>query len=684
MAPFHLRFGLYSCLLLLFLQCAEKKTSLELAAVFTDHMVLQQQAEVPIWGKATPGDEITVSTDWGPTQTTKVAANGAWMLRIKTPTYGGPYSLKVSTANQQLEYKDVMIGEVWLTSGQSNMEWPMSARILNQKKEVQNVKNNHIRMFSVPRNLNGTNIRSASWKVATPENAPAFSAVGYFFARELNQELNVPIGILNSSWGGTRVEAWTSLEKLLQMPETSENAKKLAALGDLNKIKEVKKAQTMEIEKANRAYLNAETIAIPQSIPAWEALDLGDLEFAVPAYNDTNWNTAELVVTKQDYPLSFEALFEVGSYAENGVIWLRKTFDLKQAQEAYQFIAENGIDDYDYTYLNGQHLGTSLSCCTQRTYDIPAGLLKEKGNVLAIRVLDRGGIGGFRGPTYLKAAEKRFPLTGPWQFKHIAFDLSTSIQKHNLSFEELTQQDSLLKVKVKKGLSSQDPNVYSVLFQTMIQPVMPYGIKGFLWYQGESNVGKSYEYQNLFTGMIEDWRQKWGANLPFYFVQIAPYQYNKGDASQKLRDAQRKTLGIENTGMAITLDIGEEKDIHPANKQEVGRRLALQALNKNYDRSDIIASGPLYKGHKTNKNYLDVYFDYVGSGLVAKGPLSGFEIAAANGKFYPAQAKIIENSIRLRSKKVPSPKHARYGWKNYFEAQLFNKEGLPASSFTTN
>ena len=679
------RFALHLFLFLLFIQCSQKRDDLKVAAIFTDHMVLQQQAEVPIWGTASPGEQVSVKTDWGSTQTTTVASNGDWMLRIKTPEFGGPYNIIVNTTSQEFEYKDVMIGEVWLASGQSNMEWPMSARILNQKEEVQNVQNNNIRMFSVPRNLNGTNINSASWKVATPENAPGFSAVGYFFARELNQELNVPIGILNTSWGGTRVEAWTSLEKLLQMPESSENAKKLAALGSLDEIREKKEAETLEIEKANGAYLDAETISIPESITAWEKLDLGDFEYRTAGFDDSNWNTLNLDETNRNSSLTFEEIFVKGTYAEDGVIWFRKTFDLEQSQKVYQFIVENGIDDYDYTYLNGQHLGTGLSCCMQRTYDIPQGLLKEKGNVLAIRVLDRGGNGGFRGATYLQATEKRFPLdTGSWKFKHIAFDLSTSLQKHNLSFEVLSQQDSLIKSKVKKGLSSEDPNAYSILFQTMVKPVLPYGIKGFLWYQGESNVGKPHEYQNLFTGMIEDWREKWGAKLPFYFVQIAPFEYAKGDESQKLRDAQRKTLSVEKTGMAVTLDIGEEKDIHPANKQDVGKRLALQALYNDYDRTDLIASGPLYSEHKIYKNYLDVYFDHVGSGLITKGELTGFEIAGLDGEFYPAQAKIMKDKVRLFSKKVPKPKHVRYAWKNYFDAQLFNKEGLPTSSFTTN
>ena len=217
----------------------------------------------------------------------------------------------------------------------------------------------------------------------------------------------------------------------------------------------------------------------------------------------------------------------------------------------------------------------------------------------------------------------------------------------------------------------------------MIKPISPYKIKGFLWYQGEENVSNYYDYKSLFIGMIQDWRNKWDENLPFYFVQIAPYSYTTEALSQELRDAQRKSLEIEKTGMAITLDIGEENDIHPANKQDVGKRLARLALNNDYGMKEVLASGPLYKSKKLYKTYVDITFDYVGSGLNSKGILNGFEIAGSDNVFYPASAKIINKKVRVFSKKVKMPKRVRYGWKNYFDATLFNSEGLPASSFQT-
>tara|TARA_B110000046_G_C12882517_1_gene350759 strand:- start:60 stop:758 length:699 start_codon:yes stop_codon:yes gene_type:complete len=228
-----------------------------------------------------------------------------------------------------------------------------------------------------------------------------------------------------------------------------------------------------------------------------------------------------------------------------------------------------------------------------------------------------------------------------------------------------------------------DPNAYSILFQKMIAPILPYGIKGALWYQGEFNVVNHQEYQELFSGMIEDWREKWGYEFPFYFVQIAPYRYKENEHSESLRDAQRKTLNIPNTGMAITMDIGEEMDIHPANKQDVGLRLALLALHHNYGQKGLVPSGPLYKNHHIHSNYIDVEFDYLGSGLIGKNDLNGFEIAGTDRVFIAAKAKIINNTIRVNSRKIKSPKYIRYGWKNYFEASLFNKKGLPASSFQT-
>jgi len=670
-------------LIFLFFSCSSPRETFEVAPVFSNHMVLQQQKTVPIWGKGHPGESVVIEASWDETSQTIVDESGNWELTLKTPAYGGPYTLTLSSASDQVFFNDVLVGEVWLTSGQSNMEWPMRARILNQKEEIEKVNFPNIRMFSVPRNLNGTNINSASWKIATPENAPDFSAVGYFFAREIYQNLGIPVGILNSSWGGTRVEAWTSIEKLTQMEASKEEANKIFNQGGLELIKQKAIELNDEIRLANETYLGAKSYPLPQSIEEWEILDLEDLEFSYQQYNDSDWLTFD-GETSQEETATLESVYSKGSYAEDGVVWVRKTFDVEHPSDSYRFVVEGGIDDFDYTYLNGKQIGVGLSCCAPRSYEIPAGLLKKEGNVLAIRVIDTGGDSVFRGDAYLESEQNRVELNSKsWRFKHIAYYLNTSIQKHNFTHDELINQEKSISEQLKKGMQIENPNTYSILFNTMIQPILPYGIKGFLWYQGESNVGNYEEYQSLFTGMIKDWREKWAEELPFYFVQVAPVKYNPKAQSQGLRDAQRKTLNLEKTGMAITMDIGEEDDIHPANKQDVGKRLARLALANVYGKSEVLASGPLYKSQQLYPFYIDLDFDYVGSGLKAKGVLRGFEIAGEDGVFHPAIAKIIDNKVRVTSKKVKNPKRVRYGWENYFEATLFNKEGLPASSFQT-
>jgi sialate O-acetylesterase len=366
------------------------------------------------------------------------------------------------------------------------------------------------------------------------------------------------------------------------------------------------------------------------------------------------------------------------------VAWLRKTFDVKDPTAEYTFIVEGGIDDFDYTYINGTLIGSEFGCCTTRSYIIPKGLLMEKGNVLAIRVIDTGGESGFRGAAYVQSnTEKQQLDKGSWRLKQHAFYLNNSVQEHGMDYKTLIEKAQDIQDNIKIGNNINDPNVYSILFENMVQPLIPYRIKGALWYQGESNVQNHQDYKTLFTGMITDWRDRWKADFPFYFTQIAPYQYSTAEFSQSLRDAQRKTLSLDGTGMAVTLDIGEEKDIHPANKQDVGLRLARLALHNDYGQNEIVPSGPLYKSQTIHSDYIDLSFEHIGSGLMAKNDLSGFEIATSDGQFAPAQAKIIGDQIRVSSKMIKNPKRVRYGWKNYFEATLFNLEGLPASSFET-
>jgi len=670
------------CIVVFSLSCTQVKVPFTVAPVFSDHMVLQQQSLVPVWGKGIPGTTLVCESSWGSRFEIQVEPDGSWRAELETPEYGGPYTLSLSSETDLVTFKDVFVGEVWLTSGQSNMEWPMKSRILNREEEIKSADFPEIRMFTVPRDLNGTNINAASWKVASPENAVNFSAVGYFFAREIHKKLGVPVGILNSSWGGTRVEAWTSIEKLAALDASREEAEYILSQGGLEGLQQNTIQKNKEIQQSNSNYLRSKSYAIPSDKEAWETLDLDDLEFTSPSFDDTNWTELRLESTQNEH-FFFENEFNQGNLAENGVVWLRSTFDLEDPSAFSHFVAEGGIDDYDYTYLNGKQIGIGLYCCTDRSYEIPEGLLKKEGNVLAMRVIDVAGHWGFRGDVFLKGAEQNHSLIKEfWKQKHLAFYLNTSIQKHPYSLKELQTKADEIKTNVVKGEAVQNPNDYSILYTKMIQPIHPYKVKGFLWYQGERNVPNPQDYQALFSGMIEDWRQKWGEDLPFYFVQIAPFKYTDQVQSQALRDAQRKTLALNKTGMAITLDIGEENDIHPANKQDVGKRLARLALVNEYEADTIIATGPLLSSFSLFPKHIDLSFEFAGTELISKGRLEGFEIADSDGVFYPAHAEIQGSKVRVSSSKVKNPQKARYGWKNYFDARLFNSDGLPASSFS--
>ena len=426
----------------------------------------------------------------------------------------------------------------------------------------------------------------------------------------------------------------------------------------------------------------------------WSKLDVGDKDFRKVDFDDSNWNQWKSKIP--DYSSvndksegRFESAFEESNtLLSDGIIWFRTKIIIDDISEDYQLIVEKGIDDSDQTYFNGELIGSTFAWSRKRNYNIPKELLNKGENILAIRITDLRMGGGFNSPLIIKnnKIEKQI-LFSDFKFKHQAFVPhmnASSFLIHNLSVDEIMKNSKYLLDNLSRINIINDPNSYSILFEKMLKPVLPFSIKGAIWYQGEANVDNNDEYQELFTGMIEDWRENWGYDFPFYYVQIAPFEYIPSQESQKLRDAQRKTLKTTSkTGMAVIMDIGEEKDIHPHNKQDVGKRLALLALNKDYD-YNIISSGPLYKSHKTYKNYIDIDFENKGSGLISKGVLKDFEIAGDNMIYKAAKAKIINNRIRVFSNKVKYPKHVRYGWKNWTVGTLFNKEGLPASSFSSN
>ena len=482
-------------LIILFTSCSSEKSSdLKLMDLFSDGMVLQQKSKTKIWGISNENATINIESSWGVKSSTKADKNGNWITEIDTPKAGGPYSMKITDGIKTKEIKDILIGEVWFASGQSNMEMPLEGYlpaepIDNAEEEILNSLNNNLRMFTVTNNVTLSKIDTVDgkWLSSNPENSRYFSATGYFFAKKLQKDLGIPIGIISSNWGGTPAESWVSEEKLR---------------------------------------------------------------------------------TLKDFDKDIDALYK--------------------------------------RYENFQNQ--------------PVPLDKNKGNV-----------------------------------------------------KDANPKGCCLSLPV-------------VLYNAMVNPIINYKIAGVIWYQGESNVSRAKQYQKLFPLMINDWRNKWGYQFPFYFVQLAPFKYD-GESKDKLaelRDAQRLTLKLPKTGMAVSLD--NTKDfhlIHPTNKESVGLRLAYIALNRKYNK-EIVDSGPLYKSKLINKNKITIEFDYVGSGLTKKGDkLLEFEIAGKNQKFIKANAQIKNNKVLVWNNKISNPKYVRYGWKDTSTASLFNKEGLPASSFNS-
>jgi len=630
--------------------------------LFSDHMVLQQNEKIAIWGEARKGEEVKVSGSWGSESATTTDSNGKWQLKLSTPSAGGPYQLNIISTKNNIQIKDVMIGEVWLASGQSNMEmplkgWPPNDPIANSEKEIAEANYSQIRMFDVPNvyDLNERTSVKGNWKVCSPEVAADFSASAYFFARRLHQELKIPIGIINSTWGGTPAESWTSKTQL-------------KTLGDFNDA--IAAVENPEREKQTKAWFSRwKTVNVPNESKDWMTIDLEDLDLAKPNFDDTNWEEIQLpgridFSNGQDF---------------NGAFWIRKKVQLDDINTDYTFNS-GPVDDTDAVFFNGKKIGETVnSYNTDRKYTIPKSLLKKNNNTIAIRIIDTGGPGSINGNLELTNGKQTISIEGRWKYL----------------FTAEMYQDKIYIFDVKKLKKLKRPNILlgnawtpSALYNAMIHPLTPFNIKGAIWYQGESNVGRAEQYRRLFPAMIKDWRKHWGKDFPFYFVQIAPFNYQNSlnpmlNKSPKLRDAQRHTLLLEKTGMVVTLDIGNNENIHPANKQDVGKRLAGLALKNDYGKS-IVASGPVYKNFMIKRKHIILEFDAVGSGLMMKDSRqSGFEIAGADKKFIDADAKIVGNKIKVCAKGISKPKYVRYAWQDTSKANLFNKEGLPASSFST-
>ena len=656
-----------------------EQKELKLNALFSDHMVLQQKDTVAFWGTYSPNQKITVQGSWGKESTCVVDSKGQWKLNLETPQAGGPYQVNISSESNSILIKDVLIGEVWLASGQSNMEMDFDYCCNTtdfSEFELSTANYPNIRMFTVKKRLSSTPIQQfeGSWEKAIGDTIKPFSAAAYFFAKRLHKELKVPIGILHSSWGGTDIEAWTSREQL-------------NTLNFLDDAMSINEKLIMDYSKTYNWLSKFESIKSPSDVwylfledhlgapEIWESFDFKDEKYIESSSVDyTKWGEIKI-------PGLIDNIFKDNDF--DGAILIRKSFSLDEIKGNYS-LSLGPTSDMDFSYINGEKIGNSMGklSAKTKTYEIPTEILKVGENNITIRVVNQYKEGKVGAVSILNSESGEIKLTGSWKYR-VSAEAYSPLKSYSWPYIDFYFYDNeSVDYSKRPALAQFNKNSKSSIFNGMINPLVPYTIKGTIWYQGENNVPRYREYEQLLPALINDWRNQWSLDFPFYFVQIAPFENYKG-LSSSLRDAQRKTLKTPKTGMVVTLDIGENNDIHPSNKHDVGSRLAGLALANDYDKP-IVASGPLFRSQQINGNKLVLEFDFVGSGLMSSTlELKEFEIAGSDKNFVPAIAKIVGKTVEVYSNKIGEPKYSRYAWRDISNASLFNKEGLPASSFST-
>ncbi|PWD98602.1 sialate O-acetylesterase [Marinilabilia rubra] len=668
-------FALFFMAAFLFNGC-KQKSKIEVPSIFSDNLVLQQNTDVTMWGKATPGTTVNAKGDWGETASTEAGKDSLWQLNLPTSKAGGPYKLILSTADSTIQINNVMLGEVWLASGQSNMEmpltgWPPNDTILNSAATIAESENPDIRMFTVSRNMAAEPMSDVSgfWAIASPQTSGRFSATAYHFAKKINKELDIPVGIIHSSWGGTPIESWISNKTLASSKDFEDITKNLKNLAP-----EIKAYDQWLGKLQHVSILSSEEKPNP-----FENLDLFDDYCSAPETSTQDWPVMFL-------PTTFEQS-DIGEF--DGAAWFRKEIMIPESWEDKDLILSLGpIDDMDVAYFNGKKIGgTEVAGFWQkvRYYTVPASEVKAGPASLAVKVIDTQGGGGIYGDSeQLKIypegnKNQSIDLKGKWHYKVVAQITGDQLYLFN---PETNVYDT--RPELSMALNSHTP---TVLYNAMIAPLTSFTIKGSIWYQGETNVGRASQYIELMDLLISDWRKQFNnPEMPFYFVQLAPWNYDniEGRSSAWLREAQRRSMEITNAGMAVTLDIGNVDNIHPANKEDVGKRLALWALAKNYEKKDLVYSGPFPQKTEQSNGKIVISFSHAENGLKLKsGVKNQFEIAGKDGNFVPAKVKINGNTIEVYSPKVSQPANVRYGFKNGAEASLFNKSGLPAPSFST-
>ncbi len=616
-----------------------------LPKVFGDNMVLQRELKIPVWGNSSPG--ATIIAELGNKKSTsKADQDGKWMVHLPKFKAGGPYTLKIyekGKTDEAIVLNDILIGDVWLASGQSNMEWQVQ-QAKDDSVEIANANFPQVRFIMVNHSNQvkpQADISSSGWKVCNSSNVKELSAVAYFFARKIQTDQNVPIGIVQSTWGGTRIEPWTSREMLLTSPITKESTLS---------------ADTLHY---NREDIIRDSL---KQVRFWDIVynpqNNADKIYPATDYNDANWPEVDMPNVIKDF----------GIWQYEGMVWLRKKILLPESFTGKDLTINLGHPEMCYSlYFNGSEICKNqwYSNATH-SYTIPAALVQSGENTIAVRIAMLWSGGGLNpgNDIYITDGSTEITLAGKWLYE--------------------------------KGLEPQIPKLTgnqgypTVLFNSMINPLIPYGIKGFLWYQGESNAEEAYNYRELFPMLIKDWRNHWQqGKLPFIYVQLANFMQQKPLPSEsawaELREAQAMALSLPNTGMACAIDVGDAGTIHPLNKQEVARRLALIANQMVYKKDGVI-SGPMYKKYQKEGNRIRICFSSIEEGLSTRDgkEVTGFAIAGSDKQFHWAKAVIEGNEVVVYCDEVENPVAVRYAWADNPDCNLVNAEGLPAVPFRTD
>ena len=664
----------------------------------TSNMVLQQRTKVHLQATAKKGATVKITPSWDK-KTVKVVADkatGAFEFDLNVPSAGGPYTLTFDDG-KKLVLENVMSGEVWFCSGQSNMEMPVEGwgKVQNYEQEVADANHPMIRLFQVEKVVAHTPQtkvplgHTKGWAVCSPEMVKEFSAAAYFFAREVSEKLGIAVGVVNSSWGGTPAESWPSLEALQNVMGFQSHAKKAFEIGfDEDKVEQLYQEERREwMREAYEGDQGLEEGQIDKAL--WAATD----------FNDSGWKSAK-------QPLSWSKIDELKEF--DGIVWMRKEVDIPALLAGKDLKLELGaIDDEDVTYWNGQRVGMTSGWMANRSYTVPGKLVKAGKNILTVRVNDTGVEGGFSKEAkdfYLTAGNTNISLAGDWKWKK------------SLEASAITSS-----TKMTEPVAPNSAWYPAGLYNSMVAPFLSMPVRGFLWYQGCSNVGRAVQYESLFQALILDWQARFNKNsevaqypkpepqegrrrfmmqntnskaLPFYFVQIANYRQRKDLQPQSdwaaIREAQRKALRLDGVGMAVNIDIGMANDIHPKNKQEVGRRLALLALNRTYGKEEPCAAPEFLQMNVTDGKAVLSFLPTQGSDMLEENSdIKGFSIAGPDHEWHVAKVFTEGNGqfvwrVVVECPEVPHPVAVRYAWADNPECNFKTQSGLPVGPFRTD